>query len=121
MPRELTPACYRKLTNRERSQLQEKKMAKALGGRVQPASGALPYYKGDIKADRYLIEAKTTTKKSYTLTRALLGKIDSEAENIRKTPVLALSFESMPAPIPKDWVLIPFSEFRRLKDVDSSA
>ena len=51
-------------TTREASTLQEKKIAKALGGRRTPNSGATKFYKGDVViSSEWLIEAKTAISK----------------------------------------------------------
>lgn len=50
---------------RKKSQLQEKRVASELGGRVTPASGALWGAKGDVKSDLFLAECKTTEKPAY--------------------------------------------------------
>lgn len=55
-------------------------MARDIGGRVQPASGALSAFKGDVR-HRGVVrgEAKTTSKDRYTLKFADLLKIREEA------------------------------------------
>lgn len=62
-----------------RSQLQEKRIAKELGGRVQKASGASKFAKGDVVADGILVEAKTTSLGKYRIKLKELQKIQSEA------------------------------------------
>lgn len=66
-------------TVRKRSQEQEKRVAKQLGGRVTPASGALWGAKGDVRQDKFLVECKTTEKDYYSLTDKVWNKIRSEA------------------------------------------
>ncbi len=61
-----------------RSQLQEKRIAKEIGGRVQPASGAGKHAKGDVRGDGILIEAKTTSKSEYVVKLKELKKIAGE-------------------------------------------
>ena len=46
------------------SQRREKKLAKQLGGHVQPGSGSVPHYKRDLVIPRMLVEHKTTLKGS---------------------------------------------------------
>jgi hypothetical protein len=59
---------------------QEKRMAEDLGGRVQPASGALKHAKGDVRVmGSVRAEAKYTSKSQYTLKLAELEKIIGEA------------------------------------------
>ena len=43
----------------------EDRVAKKMGGKKQPASGALPMHKGDILSGDFLVEAKTSGKKSF--------------------------------------------------------
>lgn len=65
---------------RRKSVLQERRIAEDIGGRVQPGSGAPAFYKSDAVAGLDLrVEAKTTSKESYTLTTAVIDKIRNEA------------------------------------------
>lgn len=66
---------------RKFSSLQEKQIAKSLGGRVQPNSGAANFVAGDVKLDFMLIDAKTvvTDKKSISLRKEWFEKIKLEA------------------------------------------
>jgi len=49
------------------SKMQEKAVAKKLNGRVQPNSGATAFAKGDVKTDGWLIECKTKTTPSDSM------------------------------------------------------
>lgn len=49
------------------SKMQEKAVAKKLNGRVQPNSGATAFAKGDVKTDDWLIECKTKTTSSDSM------------------------------------------------------
>ena len=71
----------------------EKKLAKRLGGRTQPASGATPFAKGDIKLKNLLVEVKQTGKSRFTLTLKLFKKIRREAQEERKTPMMILEIQ----------------------------
>lgn len=63
-----------------RSQLQERRVAKDLKGRVQPASGAMSHAKGDVRTVGELrAECKTTSARSYSLKLSEWQKIRSEA------------------------------------------
>ena len=64
------------------SKQQEKKVAKYVGGKRQPNSGATPFYKGDVITDEFLIECKTKTKdcKSFTVKEDWLLKNEEEAQ-----------------------------------------
>lgn len=68
--------------NRRRSKRQEKQIAAAVGGRVQPGSGSIPGMKGDVVRKGDLrIEAKfTTNSKQYILRLDTMYKIASEAQ-----------------------------------------
>jgi len=62
------------------SRKQEERMAEDLGGRAQPASGALPGAKGDVRKFGVVrAEAKYTAKSSYILKLSDLDKIIGEA------------------------------------------
>lgn len=61
------------------SRAQEKRTAQTMGGRVQPGSGNGYMHKGDVRTAGHLIECKTTTKASYSMTRKVLDKIAREA------------------------------------------
>lgn len=63
-----------------KSQLQEKRVAKDINGKVQRGSGSQDFAKGDIrKRGDIRIECKTTSGKSYILKRSTLDKIRMEA------------------------------------------
>ena len=53
---------------RKFSKRQETDIANALGGSRQPNSGATAWAKGDVKTEQFLLEAKTKTKPSETIT-----------------------------------------------------
>ena len=76
---------------RKKSQIQEKRVANELGGKVTPASGALWGAKGDVKSDLFLIECKVTEKPAYPLTLKRGTRISKEAlkENFR-LPVMSV-------------------------------
>ena len=97
------------------SRIQEQKLAKIVGGRVQPGSGAVPGYKGDVRLrGRFRIEAKFTTKKSYTLKLQDLLKIQSEC-NSSERPVFVVEFkeeESLRSVC--SWVIIPQRDWEKL-------
>lgn len=65
---------------KRKSVLQERSIAEDIGGRLQPGSGAPEFYKGDVrKAGELRVEAKTTSKGSFTLKSSELEKIRNEA------------------------------------------
>ena len=68
-------------TTRSVSKAQEKRIAKQLGGRRTPNSGATKFQKSDIYiGDEWSIEAKTTMtpKKSFTIKKQWLDKMKEE-------------------------------------------
>lgn len=72
-----------------KSQKQEQRVAKEVGGKVTPASGALWGLKGDVRADSILIECKYTDAQSYSVKSAVWKKIKNEALRDRfRIPVL---------------------------------
>lgn len=70
-----------KKSTRYYSGRQEKKVAKALGGRTVANSGAIPFGAGDVIADDWLIECKTTASErvSFSVKRDWLEKNKEEA------------------------------------------
>ena len=75
----------------EKGRRYERKLAKKLGVKPQPASGALPLYKEDIETDEFLIQVKHTTKKSYTVKLEDLNTLRRNAAKVGKIPMLYLS------------------------------
>lgn len=71
----------------------EKKIAKKVGGRVQPGSGCLSPsgLKEDVRSEKHLIQVKATSKKRYILKRDDLDKLVHNALSIGKTPVMVLT------------------------------
>ncbi len=68
-----------KNTTRYKSNIQEKRIAKELNGRVQINSGAIWSLPGDVRTDELLIEAKTTSAPAYRLSIQTWEKIRKEA------------------------------------------
>ena len=68
------------------SSQQEKKVAKAVGGKQTANSGATTFSKGDVTTDEWLIECKTSTtaKASFTIHREWLHKNREEAFAMNK-------------------------------------
>lgn len=72
---------YNKKSTRYYSERQEKRIAKAVNGRVVPNSGAITFGAGDVTTDEWLFEAKTCTteKKSFSIKREWIDKNREEA------------------------------------------
>jgi hypothetical protein len=73
----------------------EKRLAKAIGGQRNVASGAFWFRKGDVRSQDLLIEHKWTGKKSFTLKSDILEKITTEALLDSRTPVLGISLNDV--------------------------
>lgn len=97
----------------EVGRIAEKRLARRIGGKQRPASGAMAGAKGDIVKGPFLVEAKSTVNGSLGLQRDWLSKIASEAENQGLIPALAVTFTD-PTGRPRNfgsWVAVPESEF----------
>ena len=68
------------------SAAQEKRVAKAVGGRKTANSGATMFSKGDVTTKNWLIECKTCTepRKSFTLQKEWFDKNEEEAFAMHK-------------------------------------
>ncbi len=96
----------------------EKRLAKRLGGRQTPASGAMVGAKGDVMLPAMLMEAKSTVRDSLALKLDWLAKIAGEARAQGKVPALAVVFatgDGRPRP-DGAWVLMPEAAFRELTE-----
>jgi len=78
---------------RKTSQKQEKTLAKKLGGKVTPGSGAFGFHKGDVTSEKYLAEAKFTDATEYRLTLRTWNKIKNEAYSVNKIPVMEIMLD----------------------------
>lgn len=117
----------------EASDEQEDRVAARLGGErvIGSGSGRIPAGvgsaiprrrvggKGDVKHDLVLVECKTTLKKSISIKKEYLVKITLEAEDIRKTPAVVISFEGMPRGVERDWALVPLPVAREILGIDA--
>lgn len=76
------------------SKQQEKKIAKAVGGKRQANSGATAFQKGDVITDQFLIECKTKTTdcKSFTVKEDWLLKNEEEAFAMNRDSALCFDF-----------------------------
>lgn len=116
----------KKLSTRYYSSQQEKSVAKAIGGKTTPNSGARPYAKGDIiKASDYsdtenyaaqeswLLEAKTTMtdKQSFAIKKQWLTTLKEEAFQAGKTNyALVFSF----GPKQENYYILSEDKFKQL-------
>jgi len=70
----------------------EKDDAKSFGGREQPRSGAGWKNKQDVKTDMFLIENKTTIKKSFSVKHKYWKEIKTNAVLEGRMPLLSIRF-----------------------------
>lgn len=72
--------------------MQEKRIANKLGGRTTLASGALAE-KGDVRVHGVArIEAKSTVKRSFSITEDMLHKIETAAMASGEVPAIYVDF-----------------------------
>lgn len=93
-----------KETTRYKSNIQEKRIAKAMGGRQVVGSGSTPFLKGDVVVDKLFIEAKTkmSPSQSITIKKAWVDKAKEQSLAMRKEDyAIAVSFGD-----PKEYYLI---------------
>lgn len=76
-----------------RSKHQERALAKRTGGKLVPGSGS-GAQKGDIKKAYGVlrIEAKTTKRKSFSVTRDMVAAIEEAALTNREVPAIVIEF-----------------------------
>lgn len=97
------------------SSKQEKKVAKVVGGKQTPNSGATSWSKGDVTTDKFLIEAKTcmTEKKSFSIKKEWLEKNKEEAFEMGKEySVLVFNF----GPDTDNYYILDERTFKELKE-----
>ena len=82
-------------STRAKSSQQEKRIAKAMGGKQVVGSGSTPFLKGDVIVDKLFIEAKTKMEpsKSISVKKEWLEKAKEQALATRKEDyAVAISF-----------------------------
>ena len=72
-------------------QKKEHSDAEVFEGKVTPKSGGLWSFPGDVKTDQFLIDSKTTDKKSFSIKNTMWKKIEGEALKSRRLPILSIS------------------------------
>ena len=98
------------------SNKQETRVAKSLGARKTPNSGATKWSKGDIMNDKWLFECKTVTKEqqTFTIKKEWIIKNEEEAFAMRK-PYNALIFDFGDG---DEYVVLDIKTFKTLMDID---
>jgi hypothetical protein len=98
----------------------EKRVAKKMGARLHPNSGAMAGAKSDASLPDFRLEMKSTMTQAMLLEMAWLVKIAHEALDHGKTPAVALAFvDANGAPRMKhysEWVVIPMAAFQELTE-----
>lgn len=97
----------------------EKKLAKRVGGREQPGSGALAGAKGDVKVEAkidLLLENKATKGATFTMRQEVLHKVYQEALEQTRVPALSFQFTNDAGLSDKRdrWVCLPEHVFLQL-------
>ena len=108
-------------TKQDIGRLAESKLAKRLGGRCTVLSGGGNIQdKGDISTNERLIEVKSTTRNSIKIPLDWLRKITAEANDVAKTPALAVQFVNYSGEPVRNgsWIMIPEYSFKDLMDSD---
>lgn len=83
------------MNTRKKSSQQEKRIAKAMGGKQVIGSGSTPFLKGDVIAGNLFIEAKTKMEpsKSIAVKKEWIEKAKEQALSTRKEDyAVAISF-----------------------------
>lgn len=102
------------------SRRNEARVAKGIGGRVQPGSGNQPGAKGDVrKRGEFRIENKDSYSNQYILTTKTLDKIRGECA-FREKPVLVLTFMEKGSHRPRDrWAIVPYNDWEEHANASS--
>lgn len=87
----------------------EKQVLKKIKARPQPNSGSTPGMPNDGVKGRYLIEVKSTEKKSIRLQLEDLAKLEDNALMHGKIPALVIAFEGR-----QWWVATPIFDFEKI-------
>lgn len=108
-----------KRDNGHHGRVAEKQLAKRMGGRLQPGSGALAGAKGDVKVEAklsLLMENKSTSGATFSMKQEWLHKVYQEALETSRVPALSFQFTNEAGNSEKRdrWVCIPESVFQEL-------
>ena len=97
--------------------IQEKEVARKLGGNLISGSGCGQFNSGDVETETFLIECKTITKPqtSFSIKKEWLDKVSEQAfEQGKLNYALAFRFE----PQGKDFIVLPIDIFKDLIDTE---
>lgn len=98
----------------------EKATSKQLDGRLVSGSGC-GRMKGDIEHGSQLIEHKSTKARSMKLDKEWLEKIEKQAFQVGKEPVLVLEFQETMPWYCQRWALIPLDRLQELLESEGRA
>lgn len=97
-----------------RSKRQEKQLSLAMSAKQTPASGSRDV-KGDLRIKRVTrIEAKTTDKKSFSVTREMVDKIETAAVTSGEVPAIIVEFNDGISRALKSVAIIPLYALQTL-------
>jgi hypothetical protein len=94
----------------------EKRVAKSMGAKLHPASGAMRGAKSDASLPKFRLEMKSTTTDTMTLEIGWLVKIAHEAVDHGHSPAVVLSFVGTDGK-PRmrqyaEWIALPLAVFQ---------
>lgn len=113
MPQGDTGAMTTKV-KKKRSAKQERRRIEGIGGRAHVGSGAFIGHKSDGSTERWRMENKFTTAKSYRVTLDDLTKIRSECRNAQ-APVFNIDFQDKRTGVTSEsWVMMPHKVWEKL-------
>lgn len=98
------------------SSRQERANAKKIGGRVTIASGSTPVDKADVKASDTRMECKSTGKKSFSLKKEDLVKLEGQAID-DEMPVFAVEFRGGPGEPSRNYYVLPEGWYLQLLEL----
>lgn len=99
----------------------EKRLAKHMGAKLHPNSGASRAAKSDASLKTFRLEMKSTTTQTVALDMAWLVKIAQEALDHGQTPAVTISFVGPDGKARMkhyaEWVVLPLTAFEELRDL----
>ena len=102
-------------TVKQKSMLQEEHGAKLIGGRRVPGSGSVKGKPGDGISPLYMDECKYTDRKSLSIKRVDLRKLEEDSLNSGKMPVFMFGFSNGDR-VKYNWVAVPEYLFREVME-----
>jgi hypothetical protein len=93
----------------KQSKKQETRLAALMRGSTNAASGALWLRKGDVRTQEFVVEAKWTGKKQYTLQAKTLEDVITEATLSGRIGIVSVSLNG------RDYVIIAEDDFEILR------